>query len=445
MQRKYFGTDGIRGHVGEAPITPDFVMKLGWAAGRVLGRGGQGRVLIGKDTRISGYMFESALESGLSAAGMDSCLLGPLPTPAIAYLTCSTQATAGIVISASHNPFQDNGIKFFSADGMKLPDAIESAIEAEIEQPLSVVEPARLGKVSRIDDAARRYIEFCKSTVGTGFNLDGLKIVVDCAHGATYHIAPKLLAELGADVNAIGIKPDGLNINAGYGATQPQQLCHTVLETGAALGIAFDGDGDRVVMVDDRGELVDGDELLYILAADRPQTLNGAVVGTLMSNLGLEQAIRSLGLDFMRTSVGDRYILEAMLEHKLVLGGETSGHILCLDLTTTGDGLIAAMQILDIMRRSGRSLHELKQGMHKYPQQLVNVNLHQAVDIMGLPQVRSAVREAEAVLGTSGRILLRPSGTEPVVRIMVEGDDPGQVSRLSLALADSVRTAIGGN
>lgn len=445
MQRKYFGTDGIRGRVGEPPITPDFMMKLGWSAGRVLGRGGHGRVLIGKDTRISGYMFESALESGLSAAGMDICLLGPLPTPAIAYLTCSTQATAGIVISASHNPFEDNGIKFFSADGMKLPDAIEMAIEEELDRPLAVVEPARLGKATRIDDAARRYIEFCKSTVGTGFNLDGLGVVVDCAHGATYHIAPILFSELGARVHAIGNQPDGLNINADFGATNPDNLCRTMQDTGANIGIAFDGDGDRVIMVDECGELLDGDELLYILAMDRPGDLNGAVVGTHMSNLGLEQAVRSLGLNFVRTTVGDRYILEAMLERNLVLGGETSGHLLCLNLTTTGDGIIAALQILDIMRRSGRSLHELKQGMHKYPQQLVNVRLQKPVDIMSLPQVRTAVRDAEAVLGGSGRILLRPSGTEPVIRIMVEGDDAGQVSRLSLELADSVRTAIGGN
>ncbi len=442
MQRKYFGTDGIRGKVGEGPISPEFIMKLGWAAGRVLGRGGAGRVLIGKDTRISGYLFESALEAGLSAAGMDICLIGPMPTPGIAYLTRSTRATAGIVISASHNPFEDNGIKFFSGKGCKLSDELELGIEAHIDEPLTTVASDKLGKAWRLNDAARRYIEFCKRTVAFDFNLEGLHIVLDCAHGATYQVAPALFEELGARVVTIGVTPDGMNINDDCGATDPAQLQEAVKAHRADLGIAFDGDGDRVMMVDSRGEVVDGDELLYIMAAARPGELNGAVVGTQMSNLGLEQGVRALGLDFHRTQVGDRYIYEAMTAKQLVLGGETSGHILCLKLTTTGDGIISALQVLEIMRKSERALHELKADMHKMPQVLVNIRLAEKVDVMHLPQVRQAMQDAETELGQRGRILLRPSGTEPLLRIMVEGEDAIQVDHLSNQLADVVRTAI---
>ena len=417
-------------------------MKLGWAAGRVIGQGRTGQILIGKDTRLSGYMFESALESGLSAAGMDICLLGPLPTPGIAYLTQNTRAVAGIVISASHNPFEDNGIKFFSGNGTKLADAVELAIEEEMEQPLTTVASANLGRARRFTDAPRRYMEFCKSTIRSRVNLEGLHIVLDCANGATYQIAPSLFDELGARVTSIGNKPDGLNINHECGATAPAELQKTVQSTGADLGIAFDGDGDRVVMVDDRGELLDGDELLYIMALDRPQELNGTVVGTQMSNLGLELAVRGMGLDFHRTMVGDRYIFEAMAERKLILGGETSGHILCLDLTTTGDGIISALQILEIMRRTGKSLRELKAGMQKLPQVLINVRLSRQMEVISLPAVQQAVRDAESTLGQQGRVLLRPSGTEPVVRVMVEGEDPVRVEQLSNQLADVVRNAI---
>lgn len=442
MQRKYFGTDGIRGKVGEGPITPEFVMKLGWAAGRVIGQGRTGQILIGKDTRISGYMFESALESGLSAAGMDICLLGPLPTPGIAYLTENTRAVAGIVISASHNPFEDNGIKFFSGTGTKLPDAVEFAIEEEMDKPLTTVKSAALGRARRFTDAPRRYMEFCKSTNRTRMNLENLHIIVDCAHGATYQIAPALFEELGARVTAIGNNPNGLNINEDCGATALSQLQQAVQSEGADVGIAFDGDGDRVMMVDHRGEIVDGDELLYIMAVSRPEELNGAVVGTQMSNLGLELAVRGLGLDFLRTKVGDRYIFEAMQEKGLLLGGETSGHILSLNLTTTGDGIISALQILEIMQQTGSSLHALKSGMQKMPQVLVNVRLPQKMDVVGMSCVQEAVRDAEQTLGKQGRVLLRPSGTEPVVRVMVEGDDAARVEQLSNQIAGVVRDAI---
>jgi len=442
VQRKYFGTDGIRGRVGEGPITPEFVIKLGWAAGRVIGQGRAGRILIGKDTRLSGYMFESALESGLSAAGMDICLLGPMPTPAIAYLTENTRAVAGIVISASHNPFEDNGIKFFAGNGTKLADAVELAIEQEMEEPLTTVTSASLGRARRFTDAPRRYMEFCKSTVPSRLNLEGLHIVVDCAHGATYQVAPLLYEELGARVTPIGNKPDGLNINQECGATAPQQLQQAVHSAGADLGIAFDGDGDRVVMVDGAGEVLDGDELLYIMAADRPQELNGAVVGTQMSNLGLELAVRAMGLNFHRTSVGDRYIYEAMREKALILGGETSGHILRLDLATTGDGIVSALQILEIMQRTGKTLAELKIGMHKLPQILINVRLARQMEVVSMPAVQQAVKDAETTLGRQGRVLLRPSGTEPVVRVMVEGEDAVRVEQLSHQIADVVRSAI---
>jgi len=443
VERKYFGTDGIRGTVGSGCITPEFVLKLGWAAGRVIGAGRTGQILIGKDTRLSGYMFESALESGLSAAGIDISLLGPLPTPGIAYLTENTRAVAGIVISASHNPFEDNGIKFFAGNGSKLPDDTELAIEAEMEKPLTVVAPAALGRARRFTDAPRRYMEFCKSTNRSRMNLEGLHIVLDCANGATYQIAPALFEELGARVTPIGNKPDGLNINDACGATAPEKLQQTVQSTGADLGIAFDGDGDRVMMVDHHGEVLDGDELLYIMASDRTHELNGAVVGTQMSNLGLELAVRDMGLDFIRTKVGDRYIYEAMKDKQLVLGGETSGHILCLDLTTTGDGIVSALQILEIMHRRGKTLHDLKVGMLKLPQMLVNVRLSKQMEVVSLPAVQQAVRDAEATLGQRGRVLLRPSGTEPLVRVMVEGEDAVSVEQLTNQLAGVVREAIG--
>ena len=419
-------------------------MKLGWAAGRVLTQGGSGRVLIGKDTRISGYLLESALEAGLSAAGVDILLLGPMPTPGIAYLTRTFRAQAGIVISASHNRYQDNGIKFFGADGMKLPDAVEACIEAELDRPLCTVESTSLGKAQRVPDAQGRYIEFCKSTFSSRGDLDGLRIVVDCAHGATYDIAPKVFAELGADIVPIGVQPDGFNINDGVGATEPESLRLEVLRQNADLGIALDGDGDRVIMVDHKGEVVDGDELLFIIASERrsESDLDGTVVGTQMSNLGLEQAIVALGLQFHRAKVGDRYIMEKLLEADGTLGGESSGHIICLDVTTTGDGIVAGLQVLNAMARTGRTLNELKAGMAKFPQRLVNIPMDQPLDLDTSKPICDAVKQVEAELGKSGRVLLRPSGTEPLVRVMIEGTDPNQVERLTEALADTVREAV---
>lgn len=444
-QRKYFGTDGIRGTVGQPPITPDFVMKLGWAAGRVLGRESPGRrqVLIGKDTRVSGYMFESALEAGLSAAGVDIQLLGPMPTPGIAYLTRTFRAKAGIVISASHNPFDDNGIKFFSHEGKKLPDDIEVAIEAELDRPLETVASRELGKARRVEDAAGRYVEFCKSTLRAGSSLAGLKLVVDCAHGATYHIAPAVFSELGADVVTLGSSPDGFNINEKCGATDPVALQGAVRMHKADVGIALDGDGDRLIMVDADGEVLDGDELTFIIARRRQNTgsLSGSVVGTQMSNLGLEQAVKTLGLGFKRAKVGDRYIMEMLQQGGWTLGGESSGHIICLDLTTTGDGIISALQVLEAMICSEQPLNELKRGMTKYPQTLVNVRMEQKIDVLSLPEVVKAVGSVEAKLADSGRVLLRPSGTEPVVRVMVEGRDEALVDTLARELADEVEAA----
>ena len=444
-KRKYFGTDGIRGTVGEHPITPDFVMKLGWAAGRVLSAHAPGRqkVLIGKDTRISGYMFESALEAGLSAAGIDIHLLGPMPTPGIAYLTRTFHAQAGIVISASHNPFDDNGIKFFSHAGTKLPDEIELEIEAELDRPMATVASRELGKARRVEDAAGRYIEFCKGTVRSSMNLDGLKVVVDCANGATYHIAPAVFSELGAQVITLGNAPDGFNINHECGATDPSALQAAVLKHGADVGIALDGDGDRLIMVDAKGELVDGDELTFIIARRRQHigALRGSVVGTQMSNLGLEQAIRTIGLGFERVKVGDRYILERLREGGWSLGGESSGHIICLDLTTTGDGIISALQVLEAMIGGEQSLQDLKSGMQKCPQTLINVRMEKKVDVMALPDVQRAVAQAEARLANSGRVLLRPSGTEPVIRVMVEGRDSTLVEELANDIAHKVETA----
>ncbi len=444
MTRKYFGTDGIRGRVGTFPITPDFVLKLGWAVGRVFARDGRKLVLIGKDTRISGYMFESALEAGLSAAGVDVLLLGPMPTPAIAYLTRTFRADAGIVISASHNAFHDNGIKFFSAEGTKLPDEVEQRIEAQLDLAMTTVSSQELGKVRRVNDAAGRYIEFCKSTASGTLNLAGLKVVVDCANGAGYHIAPKVFRELGAKVYEIGTEPDGLNINENCGATAPQQLQEKVIEVGADLGIALDGDGDRLILVDHKGEVVDGDEILFIIAQALHQSgeLNGGVVGTLMTNLGLEQALAKMGIPFVRAKVGDRYVLEQLAKHGWNLGGEGSGHIVCRSILPTGDATVAAVQVLKAVANSKKTIHELKQGMQKLPQRMINVRLEQKVDITSSEEVAQLVATAEAQLADKGRVLLRPSGTEPVVRVMVEGSDLDQVNSVCEQLAVDVEKAL---
>lgn len=450
MSRTYFGTDGIRGRVGTAPITPDFVMRLGYAAGRVLAgmdsqlaAGSHPTVIIGKDTRISGYMLESALQAGLCAAGVNVLLTGPLPTPAIAYLTRALRAQAGIVISASHNPFEDNGIKFFSAQGTKLDDAIEAAIEAELELPMQVMESAKLGKVRRISDAAGRYIEFCKSTFPTALDLRGLKIVLDCAHGATYHVAPPVFHELGAEIITIGDQPNGLNINDQAGSTHPQALCQAVLEHKADLGIAFDGDGDRVVMVDAAGKLLDGDQLLYIIAMHRRQRgkLDGGVVGTLMTNLALEHALAQADIPFLRAKVGDRYVLELLNERGWQVGGENSGHILCLDKHSSGDGIIASLQVLHAMIAGNQALAELRAGLELYPQVLINVTVARRIDLNANEAVQASVHSAEHQLNGSGRVLLRPSGTEPKIRVMVEGRDREQVQTLAETIAAAVRQA----
>jgi phosphoglucosamine mutase len=434
---KYFGTDGIRGQVGNSLINPEFVLKLGWAAGRVFGRQNGGKVLIGKDTRISGYMLESALEAGLSAAGINIHLLGPMPTPAIAYLTRTFRAQAGIVISASHNLYSDNGIKFFSTDGAKIPHSVEQAIEAQLAEPMAIVNSAKLGKAVRIDDATGRYIEFCKSTFPTGLSLSGLRIVIDCAQGATYHVAPHVFRELGAKVATVFIHPDGLNINAECGSTHPETLRKKVLEEEADLGIAFDGDGDRVIMVDSQGEIVGGDELLFIMAKDYKQKgqLQGGVVGTIMSNFGLERAMQALSIDFVRAPVGDRYVMEKLKALGWSLGGEASGHIVNLSLTTTGDGIISALQVLRVMCEQKQSLYELKSGMQKLPHILINVPVTQPALLEKHKTIQSAVNKVEKKLGSSGRVSLRASGTEPVVRVMVEGTDVEQVSMLANELA----------
>lgn len=448
MKKKYFGTDGIRGRVGAEPITPDFVMKLGWAAGRVFARQQKGhrhsKIIIGKDTRISGYMFESALEAGLVAAGVDVALLGPMPTPAVAYLTRTFQANAGIVISASHNPYYDNGIKFFSAEGTKLPDDLEQEIEAQLELPMTCVDSSQLGKVQRITDAGGRYIEFCKGTVPARFSLAGVRIVVDCAHGATYHVAPQVFSELGAEVKAIGVEPNGLNINEYMGSTSPKKLQETVVLEKADLGIAFDGDGDRVVFVDHRGELVDGDELLYIIARDQQRTRGSCkgVVGTLMTNLGMELALRELDIPFARASVGDRYVVQMMKDNGWDLGGESSGHIVCTDVTTTGDGIVAALKVLFAMVSGGKTLHELKSQIVKFPQTMINVRVAKKIDVDAHDGIQSASREVEARLQGRGRVLLRASGTEPVIRVMVEGEDGALVKQLAEELAQVVEGSI---
>lgn len=439
-QRKYFGTDGIRGHVGLSSINPEFVLKLGWAVGRVLANGHRKKVVIGKDTRVSGYMLESALEAGLSAAGVDVALLGPMPTPGIAYLTQTLRANAGIVISASHNLFEDNGIKFFSAEGGKLPDSVELSIEAELEKQLQTVSSVKLGKATRINDATGRYIEFCKSTIPSMSRLSGLKIVVDCANGATYHIAPNVFAELGASVISIGDKPDGFNINQGCGSTAPELLQKKVVSSGADIGIALDGDGDRLVLVDAKGNLVDGDQILYIIAKDRFQRglLHGGVVGTLMTNYGLEIAFSALNIPFIRSKVGDRYVLEALKENDWKIGGETSGHIVCLDKTTTGDGIVAALQVLSIMMKHDKSLEQLCQGVTLLPQSLINLKTDHAAVLAANPKVIKAVSNFESSLNGKGRVLLRPSGTEPLLRIMVEGADASVVKQQAQALCDNI-------
>lgn len=443
-QRKFFGTDGVRGCVGQYPITPEFVLKLGWATGKVLAKNKRGKVLIGKDTRVSGYMFESALEAGLTAAGMDILLLGPMPTPAIAYLTKTQRADAGIVISASHNLYQDNGIKLFSTKGFKLSDKIETEIEALLDCPMTTVPSEKLGKAKRFDEGVGRYIEYCKSTVSSHTNLEGLKIVIDCANGATYHIAPSVFRELGAEVITIGNEPNGYNINLNCGSTSPGALKQKVIETSADLGVAFDGDGDRLIMVDQNGELVDGDELLYIISIMRRdiKKLNGGVVGTLMSNIGLEKAFAREGIAFARAKVGDRYVLESMIKNGWKLGGEQSGHIISLKHATTGDGIVSALQVVSAISYYQKSLAELKLGMHKFPQLLVNVHLdhNYKANILESSELNSAVLSAEKKLGSGGRVLIRKSGTEALLRIMVEGDDDELVKNVANDLAAVVRS-----
>ncbi len=446
MTRKYFGTDGIRGCLGEGAITPEFMLKLGWACGQVFKKnGGRNRVIIGKDTRISGYLFESALEAGLSAAGVDIRLLGPMPTPAVAYLTRTYRANAGIVISASHNPFQDNGIKFFSGQGLKLEDDVELEIEQWLEKDLQVVAPDKLGKAKRIEDAVGRYVEFCKSTIPSAMSLEGMKVVLDCAHGATYQVAPYVFRELGADVESIGVSPDGLNINEGVGSTSPQQLVARVKEVGADVGIAFDGDGDRVVMVDHKGEIVDGDELLYVIARDRKQTgrLSGGVVGTQMTNFGAELAFQSMNVPFVRAKVGDRYVMEQLKQRDWQLGGEGSGHIVCFDKASTGDGVVSALQVLIALWNEGKSLHELKSGMSKLPQVLKNVRIKAKTDPMSHAPIAAAVEAQAARFEGEGRVLLRASGTEPLIRVMAEGRDPVLVADVVDELVNVVQQTVG--
>ncbi|WP_461517789.1 phosphoglucosamine mutase [Porticoccus sp.] len=446
MARTFFGTDGIRGRVGIHPITADFVLKLGWAAGKVFSEQTKGRklILVGKDTRVSGYMFESALQAGLIAAGVDVALLGPMPTPAIAYLTRTFRAQAGIVISASHNPYYDNGIKFFGGDGFKLPDEVELAIEHYLQNDLVTEDSSKLGKAHRVPDAVGRYIEFCKGTLPSGSNLLGLKIVVDCANGATYHTAPNVFRELGAEVVEMAVEPDGFNINENCGSTKPELLQEAVVRERADMGIALDGDGDRVLFVDHQGQMVDGDELLFVIAKHRHQRGEcSGVAGTLMSNFGMEISLKELGIPFFRAKVGDRYVIEAMRERKWQLGGESSGHIICSDLTTTGDGLVAALQVLHAMRETDTSLHDLKKGMKKYPQKMINVRIKQKFELKDFPRIQKAVEEAEQSLSDRGRVLLRPSGTEPLVRVMVEGEDAELVDSLVKKVAAVVTEEVG--
>ena len=442
---RYFGTDGIRGRTGNWPMTPEFALRLGHAVGEVLGRQSPGPVLVGKDTRVSGYMFESALESGLSAAGTDVALLGPMPTPAVAYLTRTFRAAAGVVISASHNPYQDNGFKFFTPEGDKLPDELEQAIEDRLDQPMGALDSHRLGKAVRIADAAGRYIEFCKSAIPARSELRGLRMVIDCAHGATYNVTPQVFDELGAEVETMGARPDGYNINEDCGALYPEKLRLRVLATGANLGIALDGDGDRVIMVDETGETVDGDEILGILAlSDHAEGIfTGGVVGTQMSNLGLELALGAAGIPFVRARVGDRYVLEELRRNGWHLGGEGSGHIVCLTHTTTGDGTVAALRVAHLMHRTGRPLSELRKVVRKYPQVLINVPVEgQAAPLLDAPSVQAAVQQVAAELARDGRVLLRPSGTEPLVRVMVEGGDADRIASAAQRIADAIREAL---
>ncbi|GLO61765.1 phosphoglucosamine mutase [Vibrio sp. MACH09] len=440
-KRRYFGTDGVRGKVGQYPITPDFVLKLGWAAGRVLAKQGTRQVIIGKDPRISGYMLESALEAGLAAAGLKATLTGPMPTPAIAYLTQTFRAEAGIVISASHNPYYDNGIKFFSSEGTKLPDDVELAIEAELDKELVCVDSSELGKASRMEDAAGRYIEFCKSTFPKNLNLAKLKIVVDCANGATYHIAPAVFKELGADIIAMGVEPNGTNINAGVGATDVKALQQRVVQEQGDLGLAFDGDGDRIIMVDAEGNVIDGDQIAYIIARDalRRGELKGGVVGTLMTNLGMENGLKQLGIPFVRAAVGDRYVMELLKEKDWLIGAENSGHVILLDKVTTGDAIVAALQVLASVVGSDMSLKELAEGMTLYPQVLENVRFAGSSNPIDSDLVKAAVEKVEAELGSKGRVLLRKSGTEPLIRVMVEGEDAQLVQQSALDIADAVK------
>lgn len=443
MTKRLFGTDGIRGRVGDFPITADSMLKLGWAAGRVLSRQGGRQILVGKDTRLSGYMFESALEAGLAAAGLDVMLLGPMPTPGIARLTKELEACAGVVISASHNPHHDNGIKIFSAAGEKLGDAVEAAIEAEFERPLVTVDSSLIGRAHRFKDARRRYIEFCKSVVDEDFDLAGLKLIIDCANGATYQIAPTVFSELGASISTIGVEPDGVNINVDCGSVYPESLQQAVRREAAQAGIAFDGDGDRVIMVDELGQVLDGDELLFIIARHRLDSgeLRGPVVGTLMSNYGLELALHSLGVEFHRANVGDRYVMELLRQHNGTIGGESSGHIICLDRTTTGDGIVSALQVLAVMMETGLPLSELRRGMEKLPQEMINVPIERGSNVIDSPHVQRVLQAVENELGEDGRVLLRPSGTEPVVRVMIEGVDAAMVTRLAAELAAVVGEA----
>jgi phosphoglucosamine mutase len=452
MSRKYFGTDGVRGKVGDAPITPEFVMRLGYAAGvtlvarEKLPAGERPAVLIGKDTRLSGYMLEAALEAGFSAAGVDVMLAGPVPTPAVAYLTRALRLQAGVVISASHNPYYDNGIKFFSAQGTKLPDAVELEIEKHLDEPMGCAASDRLGKARRINDAAGRYIEFCKSSFPNELDLRGLKIVLDSAHGAAYHIAPLVFHELGAEVVSVGAAPNGLNINEGVGATRPEHLRAAVLAEQADIGIALDGDGDRLIMVDASGEVYDGDKLIYVIAtAMQARGALAGVVGTLMSNLGFEHAIARLGVSFARAKVGDRYVLEMMHDKGWRIGGENSGHIICLDWHTTGDGIVSALQVLAALRRRAVTLAEACADLTFYPQRLINVRMPRGFDWRADRGIADACREVEQALGERGRVLLRPSGTEPLLRVMVEGQDGEEVDRHANFLADVVRSAVGEN
>jgi len=442
VDKKYFGTDGIRGRAGEAPITADFMLRLGYAAGRVLSDGERATVLIGKDTRISGYMLESALEAGLLSAGADVRLVGPMPTPAVAYLTRALGASAGIVISASHNPYWDNGVKFFGANGEKLPDEIEHEIERELDTPLASMSAARIGKAARVDDAAKRYTEFCRGGV-PGLDLSGLRIVLDCAHGATYQIAPALFASLGAQVTSIGVKPDGTNINHECGATHPAALQAEVRKQGADLGIAFDGDGDRVQMIDASGALADGDDLMYVLACDRHArgALRGPVVGTLMTNFGIERALGELGIPFLRARVGDRYVLQLLKQHGGELGGEASGHLLSLAHASTGDGILSALLVLDVLKRGATTLDRARRALKRVPQITLNLPLSNGAALIARQQVQSALTEVESTLRGRGRVVLRASGTEPLVRVTVEGDDESEVRRLAESLAGVVRSA----